>query len=196
MVRGNWQKRVESAQARREEQRARKARKGDREAHRQMASGLMSFLASRSADGEILHVWVDSDPRKSKSGGGGGGGRAPSQDANGEFDSDDDDAVGKKRGKKGGKKQSARKGPAKKAHPRQGLKNSHHFDDDEGFSAADAQELASSREQSANHLNSIAWSLVVGLNGDPLDYERGYLYARAASTEVPNSVGFRNTNVG
>ena len=148
MVRGNWQKRVESAQARREEQRQRKARKGDREAHRQMASGLMSFLASRSADGppKMLHVWVDSDPRKSASGGGGGGGRAPAQDAGGGFDSDDDDGGGggKKRGKKGGKKQSARRpqqGSAKKAHPRQGLKNSHHFDDGEGPSAADAQEL-------------------------------------------------------
>ena len=147
MVRGNWQKRVESAQARREEGRARKARKGDREAHRQMASGLMSFLASPSADAtcnpKMLHVWVDSDPRKS-SGGGGDGGRAPAQDAGGGFGSDDDDGGDKKRGKKGGKKQSARRpqqGSAKKAHPRQGLKNSHHFDDDEGTSAADAQEL-------------------------------------------------------
>mmetsp|Transcript_25575 Transcript_25575/g.73952 ORF Transcript_25575/g.73952 Transcript_25575/m.73952 type:complete len:1035 (+) Transcript_25575:34-3138(+) len=151
MVRGNWQKRVELAQARREDQRARKARKGDRESHRQMASGLMSFLAS-SADGpsdgsspKLLHVWVDSDPRKSSSGsggGGGGGGRAPAQDAGG-FDSDDE-VDGRKRGKKGNKKQNARRpqqGSAKKAHPRQGLKNSHHFDDDEGESAADAQQL-------------------------------------------------------
>ena len=156
MVRGNWQKRVESAQARREEQRARKARKGDREAHRQMASGLMSFLASyddgppsgSNADDrqpQIMHAWVDSDPRKGSGGGGGGGGggRAPAQDAGG-FDSDDEDDGGRKRGKKGGgKKQSRRpqQGSAKKAHPRQGLKNSHHFDDEEGAAGADAQQL-------------------------------------------------------
>ena len=155
MVRGNWQKRVESAQARREEQRARKARKGDREAHRQMSSGLMSYLASYDdgppsggsiggADAlqpQLMHVWVDSDPRSNS---GGGNGRAPAQDSAG-FDSDDE-GIGKKRGKKGGgggKKQSRRpqQGSAKKAHPRQGLKNSHHFDEEGGASGADAQQL-------------------------------------------------------
>ena len=142
MVRGNWQKRVESAQARREEQRARKARKGDRQEHRQMASGLMAHLARYDGSTRrsgLMHVWVDSDPRKSS---GGGGGRAPAQDA-ARFDSDDEDGGRRASKKGGGKKQSRRpqQDSAKKAHPRQGLKNSHHFDDGEGTSAADAGQL-------------------------------------------------------
>ena len=67
----NWQRRVESAEARRQEQRARKARKGDRESYRIMASDLMSYLGTTSSssndgvsdeDDATLHVWVDSPP--------------------------------------------------------------------------------------------------------------------------------------
>ena len=73
----NWQRRVESAEARRQEARARKARKNDREAYRRQASDLLSYLASSATStcediivnvagdtSKILdvHVWVDKPP--------------------------------------------------------------------------------------------------------------------------------------
>mmetsp|Transcript_522 Transcript_522/g.760 ORF Transcript_522/g.760 Transcript_522/m.760 type:complete len:1014 (+) Transcript_522:78-3119(+) len=137
MVRGNWQKRVESAQARREEQRARKARKGDREAYRVMASGLMSYLSDNASgqpdSASTLHVWVDSPPlsaKKSLSGLGSsstGRGSGPSGADDG-FASDEDDNR-----RNSNKKQQIRKkqqGSARKAHPRQGLKHSHAVQDE------------------------------------------------------------------
>jgi len=67
----NWQRRVEAADARRQEQRARKARKDDRGSYRLMASNLMSYLSAISSssddgvcddDDGTLHIWVDSPP--------------------------------------------------------------------------------------------------------------------------------------
>ena len=149
MVRGNWQKRVESAQARREEQRARKAHKGDREAYRVMASGLMSYLSDNASDqpdnASTLHVWVDSPPllaAKSLSGLGStstGRGSRPSGADDGFYKEGDDNR------KNSNKKQQIRKkqqGSARKAHPRQGLKHSHAVQD-EARSAKDDLHLCS-----------------------------------------------------
>lgn len=122
MVRGNWQRRVEKADAQRQENRARKTRKENREAHRALAAGLLSLLSELGpSSSSALQVWVDSMP--------GGASKRQFQENHGRGDSSgigsgDDEEVVRGRGGTGKKKTDRNKPPAatgsppKKAHPR------------------------------------------------------------------------------
>lgn len=148
MVRGNWQRRVEKAEARRQDNKQKKARSEEKRIFKTMAQDAIGFLDKhmdairrRSSDTDTwnLHIWTDSLPSKSPpfldmvdEPGGNSKGRARSSSI------EDSDAIPEG---KGGKKGRGRSGSFhhqggkgnKKVHPRSKEADAAPADDSKAF---------------------------------------------------------------